>query len=84
MTETRPRLSDLPNWPRLLSAEQAAAYVGVSRNAFEARIGNPWPKPRAKSRPKSGCARCLSSSMVVSKPTSTTVFRPLLGLGLGV
>ena len=39
----RPALADMPNWPRLLSEEQAAAYVGVSLNSFKARIGDPWP-----------------------------------------
>ena len=33
-------LADLPNWPRLLSAEQAAAYVGVSVNTFMGRVGH--------------------------------------------
>ena len=42
-TEPKPKLGDLPHWPRLLSVEQAAAYVGVSVNAFRARIGKMWP-----------------------------------------
>ena len=43
MTDRKPVLADLPNWPRLLSEGQAATYVGVSLSAFRARIGNPWP-----------------------------------------
>lgn len=38
-------LSDMPDWPRLMSEEQAAAYVGVSVNTFVANIGNPFPEP---------------------------------------
>ena len=45
MTARRADLSDLPNWPRLLSREQAAAYVGLSVNALERRIGAPFPAP---------------------------------------
>lgn len=45
MTNPMPALSDLPDWPRLMSEEQAAAYVGVSVSTFVANIGNPWPEP---------------------------------------
>lgn len=44
MTETKPRPADLPNWPRLLSEQLAAAYVGLSMNAFRARVGRLWPR----------------------------------------
>ena len=44
MTGPKPALADLPHWPRLLSADQAAAYVGVSVNTFTSRIGDPWPE----------------------------------------
>lgn len=43
-TEGRVLLGDMPNWPRFLSEEQAAAYVGLSVNTFRARIGKPWPQ----------------------------------------
>ncbi len=43
MSGPKPGLVDMPHWPRLLSVEQAAAYVGLSVNAFSERIGNPWP-----------------------------------------
>ena len=45
MTARRSDLSDLPDWPRLLSREQAAAYVGVSVGMLESRIGDPFPEP---------------------------------------
>ena len=35
-TDGRPRLGDMPYWPRILS-EEAAAYVGLSVNTFRAR-----------------------------------------------
>ena len=38
-------LGDLPHWPRLLSLEEAARYVGVSVNAFKSRVGDLWPEP---------------------------------------
>lgn len=31
-------IENLPNWPRILSEEQAAAYVGVSRETFRQRV----------------------------------------------
>ena len=45
MTAARADLRDLPDWPRLLSREQAAAYLGVSVNMLESRAGNMWPEP---------------------------------------
>ena len=45
MTEPMPRLADLPHWPRLLSLQEAARYVGVSINGFKSRIGEIWPEP---------------------------------------
>ena len=36
----------LPYWPRLLGAELAARYVGVSRSSFLARVGKTWPRPK--------------------------------------
>lgn len=39
-------IEHLPNWPRLLSREQAAAYVGVSPNLFDAEMKKGlWPQP---------------------------------------
>jgi hypothetical protein len=36
-------------WPRGLSAEEAAAYVGVSRNKFLAEVEEGlWPKPETR------------------------------------
>ena len=36
----------LPHWPRLLGAELAARYVGVSRSSFLAQVGRIWPSPK--------------------------------------
>ncbi len=40
MTAKKADLADLPQWPRLLSREQAAAYVGLSPNAFDAHFAD--------------------------------------------
>lgn len=45
MTAARADLRDLPDWPRLLSREQAAAYLGVSVPMLESHIGDPFPEP---------------------------------------
>ena len=45
MTKAMPPLAEMPDWPRMLSVAQAAAYVGLSVNTFKARIGNPFPAP---------------------------------------
>lgn len=34
----------LPHWPRLLSVEQAASYVGISKTTFLNGVGRAWPK----------------------------------------
>ncbi|CAH2603709.1 protein of unknown function [Rhodovastum atsumiense] len=47
--EFRDRLSELPFWPRCLSREEAARYVGVSVAVFEAEVRNGiWPLGRAR------------------------------------
>ena len=39
----------IPYWPRGLSADQAADYVGVSRNKFLAEVeAELWPKPERR------------------------------------
>lgn len=40
MTAKRADIGELPNWPRLLSREQAAAYVGLSPNQFIEEVEN--------------------------------------------
>lgn len=45
MTARRPALAELPAWPLLLSAELAAAYLGLSPNTFRAGVGTLWPEP---------------------------------------
>lgn len=52
MTSSKTALSDMPNWPRLLSEAQAAAYLGVSINTFRARVGDRWPEPIRDGRRK--------------------------------
>ncbi len=38
--------SSLPGWPRMLSREEAATYVGVSPTLFDAEVaGGMWPQP---------------------------------------
>ena len=37
--------SELPGWPRLLSLELAASYVGVSEHLFKKNVGIKWPRP---------------------------------------
>ncbi len=39
----------LPGWPRYLSREQAALYVGVSATTFDAEVrSGEWPQPRRR------------------------------------
>jgi hypothetical protein len=40
----------LPNWPRLLNADLAAAYVGVSKTTFLGDVGKRWPLPISQGR----------------------------------
>ena len=42
-------LPDLPYWPRYLSREQAAMYVGVSPDTFDMEVQDGlWPAPRRR------------------------------------
>jgi hypothetical protein len=42
---------NLPDWPRWLSADEAAAYVGVWVNFFLDEVGaGLWPKPVARGK----------------------------------
>ncbi|MFZ2869614.1 helix-turn-helix transcriptional regulator [Zavarzinia sp.] len=44
-------LSQLPGWPRMLSRDQAAAYVGVSTGTFAREVGAGfWPAPLERGR----------------------------------
>jgi len=41
-----PSAVDLPYWPRMLSREQAAAYLGVSPTLFDAEVAKGlWAQP---------------------------------------
>lgn len=49
MTARATDLADLPDWPRWLSADEAATYVGVSVNFFRKEVAaGLWPKPIAR------------------------------------
>ena len=42
-------ISELPFWPRYLSREEAARYVGVSADVFELEVSaGLWPQPRRR------------------------------------
>jgi hypothetical protein len=44
VTSKRPDIGTLPYWPRCLSRDQAAAYVGVSPNIFDMEVATgQWP-----------------------------------------
>ena len=43
MSGSKLALVDMPEWPRLLTEREAAAYVRMSITAFRDHIGNPWP-----------------------------------------
>ncbi|PWR24537.1 helix-turn-helix transcriptional regulator [Zavarzinia aquatilis] len=43
----------LPGWPRMLSREQAAAYLGVSAGTFDREVAaGQWPQPLERGRRK--------------------------------
>src|SRR5215831_7073862 len=47
MTKARQPLGDLPNWPRWLREDQAAAYVGHGVGLFlQGVAAGLWPAPR--------------------------------------
>ena len=46
MSDLKPTLDKLPNWPRWLNQRQAAAYVGVSTGTFKKEHeAGLWPAP---------------------------------------
>ena len=46
---SRAALTDLPFWPRCLSREEAARYVGVGVDVFDAEVkAGIWPLGRAR------------------------------------
>lgn len=72
-TKSRP-LGDLPFWPRCLSADEAARYVGVSRNVFDAEVDKGiWPRgiPRGS----------LGAKMVWDRHALDRVLDEMSGLG---
>ena len=63
-----PRLAgdDLPGWPRLLDRDQAAAYAGLSPNAFDAEVSAgtfPAPFPLGRVRRNLWDKRALDAVM---------------------
>ena len=49
MTERRAPLASLPFWPRYLSREEAARYVGVGPDVFDDEVnGGDWPQARRR------------------------------------
>jgi len=49
MSERRAALSALPFWPRYLSRDEAARYVGVSADVFDVEVDcGDWPKARRR------------------------------------
>ncbi len=49
MVERRSPLTDLPFWPLFLGREEAARYVGVSADVFDAEVADGlWPAPRRR------------------------------------
>lgn len=49
MTARVADLEGLPYWPRMLSREQAASYVGVSTTQFDREVSaGRWPPPERR------------------------------------
>lgn len=53
-------LTDLPFWPRLLSRDQAARYVGVSATQFTKEVAaGRWPAPERRGQGGNRSGRLL-------------------------
>lgn len=66
MTAPRLSASDLPGWPRLLPRDQAAAYSGLSPNAFDAEVAAgtfPGPYPLQVTRRSLWDRKALDAAM---------------------
>lgn len=51
MTASLESIANCPDWPRWLSREQAAQYVGRSVNQFMAEVdADLWPRPKTSGR----------------------------------
>lgn len=49
LSDRRPPLSELPFWPRYLSREESARYVGVSPDVFDGEVdAGHWPQARRR------------------------------------
>ena len=79
MTAALEDIKDLPGWPRWLSEEQAAAYVGVSVTMFrdEVRSGI-WPAGRNRGRgtKRNGCVRWDRKELDASSDAGLKSLKP--------
>lgn len=49
MSDRRTPIGDLPYWPLYLGREEAARYVGVSPDVFQAEVAaGLWPQPKLR------------------------------------
>ena len=71
MASPKPALADMPNWPRLMSEEQAAAYVSLSLNTFRAGVGELWPKAIRIRRRKLYDRRALDRAVDALAPATS-------------
>jgi len=75
------KLADMPDWPAMLSRAEAAAYVGVSVETFEAEmVEGKWPEgiPRGAKGGKLTCSRAGMSDASMqprSRPWRVTIRR---------
>ena len=54
----------LPNWPRLLSVEEAASYVGLSATTFRERVlAGTYPQPMRDGKRTLWCRRALDAAV---------------------
>ncbi len=59
----KPELCDLPEWPRLMSAPSAGAYLGIHEYTFLAGVGTVWPEPVRLGRRKLWDRRALDRAV---------------------
>lgn len=68
MTAKVSDLSGLPYWPRMLSREQAARYVGVSPTQFDREVEEGrWPQPERRGAVGRRTGRVLWDRVLLDK-----------------
>lgn len=77
MTARLADIADLPGWPRGLSEEQAAAYVGVSVTTFRWEVEQ-GIHPPAECRGPSGTRKVWDRDALDAKWDQRTKQRPIL------